>query len=151
MASRKAVRRRRLPFELRLLGWLVKLAWKLAARLPRWLLGVVGTVLWLVAWPFRWRADAAPACLSADAFYRSYRWRSLRIDVLESNRERYGAVRCECCLSGETERWHVDHICPRSTHPELALEPSNLQVLCADCNLGKGTRYLTDWRCENEA
>jgi hypothetical protein len=29
--------------------------------------------------------------------------------------------------------------------------PTNLQVLCADCNLGKGTRYATDWRAEEPA
>jgi hypothetical protein len=151
MASRKATHRRRLPFEVRLVWWLVALACKVVGRLPVWLLGLVGTAMWLVAWPFRPRPSPVPAWLPADAFYRSHRWRRLRIDVLEGNRERYGEVRCECCLTGATERWHVDHICPRSTHPELALEPSNLQVLCADCNVGKGARYLTDWRCENRA
>ena len=55
---------------------------------------------------------------------------------------------CECCLATATLQWHVDHVRPRSTHPALALEPANLQVLCQDCNLGKGTRYATDWRQE---
>ena len=42
----------------------------------------------------------------------------------------------------------VDHIKPRSKFPHLALEISNLQVLCRDCNLGKGNRDATDWRFE---
>jgi 5-methylcytosine-specific restriction endonuclease McrA len=41
---------------------------------------------------------------------------------------------------------HVDHIKPRSLYPELALEFSNLQVLCMDCNQGKSNRDFTDWR-----
>ena len=41
---------------------------------------------------------------------------------------------------------NVDHIKPRKTHPHLALEPSNLQVLCNECNLGKGNKFKTDWR-----
>lgn len=41
---------------------------------------------------------------------------------------------------------HVDHIKPVCTHPELCLDPENLQVLCDDCNLGKGSSDCTDWR-----
>ena len=79
------------------------------------------------------------------------RWRRARIDALETNRERYGALTCECCLTNATSQWHVDHIRPRSSHPELALEPANLQILCADCNLGKGVRYATDWRYQGQS
>jgi hypothetical protein len=149
MPSRRSGRK--LPFELRLLWWLVRLTSKLAGRVCYWLLAGIGSLLWLIAWPFRRRPEVAIDRPTADAFYRSYRWRCLRIDVLEGNRERHGTVTCECCLTGETERWHVDHIQPRSTRPELALEPANLQVLCADCNLGKGTRYTTDWRAGEPA
>ena len=149
MSSRRG--ERKLPLELRVLWWLVRLTCKLGGRLCYWLLAAVGSLLWLIAWPFRRRPEVAIPWPPADAFYRSYRWRTLRVDVLEANRERYGAITCECCLTGETERWHVDHIQPRSTHPELALEPANLQVLCADCNLGKGTRYTTDWRAGEPA
>jgi hypothetical protein len=35
---------------------------------------------------------------------------------------------------------------PRATHPEFALAYSNLQLLCATCNQGKGNRDTTDWR-----
>ena len=73
-------------------------------------------------------------------FYRSQVWRSLRIEVLaESNR------RCLLCGNSPDNgiTLHVDHIKPRSLFPELALEKSNLQVLCEDCNLGKMTNELS--------
>ena len=73
-------------------------------------------------------------------FYRSQAWRSLRIEVLaESNR------RCVLCGSSPDNgiKLHVDHIKPRSLYPELALEKSNLQILCEDCNLGKMTSELS--------
>lgn len=41
---------------------------------------------------------------------------------------------------------HVDHVKPRHFFPELALEITNLQVLCEDCNKGKGAWDQTDWR-----
>lgn len=44
---------------------------------------------------------------------------------------------------------HVDHIQPRSKRPELALCFENLQLLCADCNLGKSNTDNTDWRPVN--
>ena len=83
---------------------------------------------------------------TADSFYRSYRWRRLRVDALEANRQRYGLLACECCGMVNVASFHVDHIYPRSTHPELALDPANLQVLCNDCNIGKGVAYTTNWR-----
>lgn len=33
---------------------------------------------------------------------------------------------------------NVDHIKPRKFFPHLALDINNLQVLCSDCNHGKG-------------
>lgn len=41
---------------------------------------------------------------------------------------------------------NVDHIKPRKKYPHLALEISNLQILCHDCNHGKGNWDETDWR-----
>ena len=41
---------------------------------------------------------------------------------------------------------HVDHIKPRSKHPELELDINNLQILCKDCNLGKSNTDSIDYR-----
>ena len=57
--------------------------------------------------------------------------------------------KCSCCGRSQKHHGvviHVDHIKPRSTHPELELVESNLQVLCEDCNMGKMADYKTDWR-----
>ncbi len=43
-------------------------------------------------------------------------------------------------------RLEVDHIKPRSTHPELSLDINNLQVLCSVCNKGKLNYDSSDWR-----
>jgi HNH endonuclease len=146
MRRRNESGRRRLPVELRLIWGLLRLGWRLLV----WMFALAGALLWLIARPFRWRVEVEPEPLPADEFYRSYRWRSLRIDALEGNRERYGTLTCECCLAVTTRQWHVDHIWPRSLHPDLALDPANLQVLCEDCNLGKRDRYATDWRYQSE-
>lgn len=77
------------------------------------------------------------------AFYDSDQWRLLRYQVLK----RYGG-RCQCCGRGAADgvTLHVDHIQPRSKRPDLELDMNNLQVLCADCNLGKLAWDTTDWR-----
>lgn len=72
-------------------------------------------------------------------FYTTKRWLALRYDALKRS-----DGRCELC--GSSDSLHVDHIKPRSLFPELAYEPTNLQVLCRDCNFGKGNRDSTDWR-----
>ena len=76
-------------------------------------------------------------------FYASDRWRKLRYKALLTH-----GKRCACCGSGQ-EPFHVDHIKPRSKYPDLQYELTNLQVLCADCNLGKGAWDQTDWRSSN--
>ncbi|MBU3023823.1 HNH endonuclease [Aestuariibacter sp. A3R04] len=69
-------------------------------------------------------------------FYSSQAWLALRFKVLNN------AKRC-CKLCGitpdEGATLHVDHIKARSLYPELALEESNLQILCEKCNKGKMT------------
>lgn len=79
----------------------------------------------------------------SDAFLDTYAWRRLRMRVL-----RACGARCQCCgaTAKDGVRIHVDHIKPRRKYPELALEESNLQVLCEVCNHGKGNWDETDWR-----
>lgn len=76
-------------------------------------------------------------------FYDSRPWLELRYRVLAA---RGGC--CQCC--GNRGLWNdplqVDHIKPRSKFPELELDFENLQVLCRDCNVGKGAWDQTDWR-----
>lgn len=83
------------------------------------------------------------AAQAQDEFLASYAWRKLRYSVLVA----YGA-RCMAC--GRTPKdgvkMHVDHIKPRRLYPELALVRSNLQILCEECNHGKGNWDQTDWR-----
>lgn len=76
-------------------------------------------------------------------FLSTFKWRRLRLEALI----KYGR-RCVCC--GITPEkggvMHVDHIKPRKLFPALALDIKNLQVLCQDCNHGKGNWNHTDWR-----
>jgi 5-methylcytosine-specific restriction endonuclease McrA len=76
-------------------------------------------------------------------FYSSEGWRRLRYRVLKT----YGR-RCMCCGSDPKpgQAPHVDHIKPRSRYPDLELRFDNMQVLCEDCNMGKGAADETDWR-----
>lgn len=79
------------------------------------------------------------------SFYASKAWRDLRYRALTM----YGAV-CACCGASPSTGavLHVDHIKPRSKFPELEMEIENLQVLCADCNMGKGNRDSISWRTQ---
>lgn len=81
--------------------------------------------------------------VTAKDFLQTWAWRKLRYRVVRQ----YGA-RCMCC--GATRESggviHVDHIKPRRLYPELALDLENLQILCGDCNAGKGNWDETDWR-----
>lgn len=92
------------------------------------------------------RKTKAPLpAVATDAFLSSYAWRRLRMEVLiEQGR------RCQCCGATPDNGvvMHVDHIKPRRLFPELALEKSNLQVLCEVCNHGKGNWDQTDWKQE---
>lgn len=67
-------------------------------------------------------------------FYQSSKWKSARINKLAE----HGS--CRACGASPIDGvvLHVDHILPRSIYPEYALSQTNLQVLCAECNIGKG-------------
>jgi 5-methylcytosine-specific restriction endonuclease McrA len=81
--------------------------------------------------------------VTTNAFLESYEWRKLRMEALKL----YGP-KCMCC--GATPAtgavMNVDHIKPRKVFPELALNIRNLQILCHECNHGKGNWDMTDWR-----
>jgi len=81
--------------------------------------------------------------VAKDSFLRTFEWRKVRMQALK----KYGA-KCMCC--GATPAtgavMNVDHIKPRKLWPSLALDINNLQILCHDCNHGKGNWDMTDWR-----
>lgn len=81
--------------------------------------------------------------VASDAFLSTFEWRKVRMEALK----KYGP-RCQCC--GATPAtgavMNVDHIKPRKKWPSLALDVNNLQILCHDCNHGKGNWDDTDWR-----
>lgn len=81
--------------------------------------------------------------VTSDAFLSTFQWRKVRMEALK----KYGP-RCMCC--GATPAtgavMNVDHIKPRKKWPSLALDVNNLQILCHDCNHGKGNWDQTDWR-----
>jgi hypothetical protein len=81
--------------------------------------------------------------LQKDAFFQSRAWQKIRYEAIVKH-----GRQCQACGRKDQEI-HVDHIQPRSKFPKLALEISNLQVLCRDCNLGKGNWNATDWRKRN--
>ncbi len=62
----------------------------------------------------------------------------------------YGRVCMKCGASGRKTVIEVDHIKPRSRHPELCLDLSNLQTLCSKCNRQKGNGAPDDYRNEGQ-
>ncbi|MFW0776327.1 MAG: HNH endonuclease [Rickettsiales bacterium] len=81
----------------------------------------------------KWDLDHIAFCRSKK-FYQSQKWKNLRLIVLAKSNK------CRACGASPNDGavMHVDHILPRSIYPEYALNESNLQVLCSDCNMGKG-------------
>ena len=77
-------------------------------------------------------------------FNASHKWRTLRYKLLkESNRT--------CCVCGRSREFHsivlhLDHIVPKSVDWSKRFDEDNLQVLCEDCNMGKGNKDSIDWR-----
>ena len=95
------------------------------------------------------RHPSAPTVAAKEAFYKSWEWRTVRMEVLKQQ----GAA-CKCCgarpgdrtVAGGIVRVVVDHIKPLSKFWSLRLDRANLQVLCDECNQGKGAWDQTDWR-----
>lgn len=70
-------------------------------------------------------------------------WKIIRFKALAQFKGK-----CVCCGRNPNDHnviLHVDHIKPKFKYPELAFELSNLQVLCEDCNMGKGCSDETDF------
>jgi 5-methylcytosine-specific restriction protein A len=80
-------------------------------------------------------------------FYRSREWKIARYKALKRSHGR-----CLVCGRSPIDGavLNVDHIKPLHKYPELALEPSNHQVLCGACNAGKWGWDETDWQKEQK-
>jgi 5-methylcytosine-specific restriction endonuclease McrA len=62
-------------------------------------------------------------------FYKSKEWVRLRRLILIRDN-----FLCRMCGKFCAKTAHVDHIKSRKSRPDLAMEPSNLQTLCAHCH-----------------
>jgi 5-methylcytosine-specific restriction endonuclease McrA len=75
-------------------------------------------------------------------FYLTNQWLYLKKEV-------HKLYQCGCMKCGKIEgETHIDHILPRSLHPELQYSIHNLQILCKDCNMEKSNKHNTDYRTE---
>lgn len=75
-------------------------------------------------------------------FYAGRKWRTCRYATLLQQ-----GNWCRCCgARPPNAELHIDHIVPRSIDPSKAWDLSNLQVLCKECNIGKGNGDTRDWR-----
>ena len=89
----------------------------------------------------RWDLSHRAFCRSRK-FYQSQYWKNLRLQALEKSNK------CQACGKSPEDGivLHVDHILPRSIYPEYAMNLNNLQILCAECNMGKGNMHEKDFR-----
>lgn len=90
-----------------------------------------------------------PTRKDREQFYKSWDWQTLRNAALK----KYGRC-CQSCgakpgmktIGGDSVRIVVDHIESIATHWHRRLDSSNLQILCDECNMGKGAWDSTDHR-----
>jgi len=68
---------------------------------------------------------------NAKAFYKSQLWKTLRLEVLEEQKNE-----CQLCKAKGlySEAVTVHHIKFLRQHPELALTKSNLMAVCEECH-----------------
>lgn len=109
--------------------------------------------------------DVDPISKDGKKFYQSKGWKRLRRIAIKENQKFYGRPYPTCEKSGshkgqlwrsvligfwllpaDTMRWEVDHIKPRSTHPHLALDKKNVQILSKYHNRRKGARWGPNWK-----
>ena len=81
--------------------------------------------------------------IASGNFLKTFEWLRLRMTALANSEGR-----CECCGASAKDgvQLNVDHVMPRKKFPHLALELSNLQILCHDCNYGKGNDFMIHWK-----
>ena len=81
--------------------------------------------------------------VASRVFLDSKSWKRLRYQALKLH-----GNKCQCCgASPDTGAvLNVDHILPRRLFPNHALQLSNLQVLCSECNEGKGNWDMTSFK-----
>ncbi len=82
------------------------------------------------------------------AFYKSKDWEAIRLEVLDRDNyecqecKRQGRVYTDHHDPEKHKRLDVDHIKEIETHPELAMELDNLEVLCVRCHNKKHNRFM---------
>ena len=78
-------------------------------------------------------------------FYNSREWKDIREQV-----RRELTPMCPVC--GSEHNLHVDHIKPIRYFYEERLDSNNLQILCGDCNLEKGSMldWTLDWHIKHK-
>jgi len=64
----------------------------------------------------------------------------------KENLDKLGDKCQKCGISSSDARLQIDHIKPMSLFPELSQDENNLQILCINCNLRKGNKYIKDYR-----
>jgi hypothetical protein len=79
------------------------------------------------------------------SFYKSREWKEIKKGV-------YFRLKNKCAVCETRENLVVDHIRPVRHFWEERLNPDNLQILCNDCNLEKGSKvdWTLDWHLENK-
>lgn len=75
-----------------------------------------------------WKGGITSEC---DRFYNSTAWKEVRTQAFV--RDNYTCVDCKQV----GHKLEANHIKPRSKHPELKLELSNIETLCKKCHDGK--------------
>lgn len=132
--------------------WAIGLAWLFLPFIPAFLIGEAISRPQQEEWRRQqamWEGEVHSRVLvlahnreqrirETELFYSTPEWKALRAKVIQEE-GRY----CSDCGSmiDKDVDLTVDHILPRSKHPELALRRDNLQVLCRSCNSAKGDRY----------
>jgi hypothetical protein len=101
------------------------------------------------AWEAERRARS-PSQADKKAFRSSIGWRRVRFAALAANAARNGGTaKCELC--GATAQssgapLHADHVEAVSRNWSRRLDPTNIQIMCCDCNTGKLDGPAADFR-----